>query len=408
VLERGPVQVLMADLKMPGMSGVELLRQVKSRWPQTEVLIMTAYATVPSAVEAMKLGACDYLAKPFNIEEAARLLDRIVQGLGTLGRAFREGDSLQTSCGDLIGAAPSMQELFRIIARVSQKDHPVLIVGESGTGKELVARAIHESGPSREREFLPVDCGSLVPTLIESELFGYVRGAFTGAMRTSKGLLEAAEGGTVFLDEIADLPVDLQAKLLRALQEREVRPIGSTERLKFDARIIAATNRDLDAAVQHGTFRKDLYFRLNVVTLNLPPLRDRKEDIPLLVNHFLEKFSRGGQSRPVLSEKAMDCLMAYDWPGNVRELENCIQRALALSSGATIGPGDLPTGIRRAKRSRGLTPASSEPVIRLQEVERQAIMNAMVKARGDKSLAAKMLGIGKSTLYRKLRQYNIR
>ena len=410
VLESDHVDVLMADLKMPGMNGMELLEKVKNRSQQTEVLIMTAYGSVPSAVQAMKLGACDYLTKPFNIEEVKLLLERIVQKTDLISenRLLREQVRFRDGYGELMGTAPSMQKLFKLIVKVSQSHYPVLIVGESGTGKELVARAIHQSGPLREKPFLPVDCSALVPTLIESELFGYVRGAFTGALRTKQGLMEAAQGGTVFLDEIAEMPVDLQSKLLRALQEREVKPVGSTRAVKFDARIIAASNRDLESAIQQGIFRKDLYFRLNVVTLRLPPLRERNSDIPLLVNHFLEKFSPGQRRRPALSEEALSCLLSYEWPGNVRELENCIERAVALGSGPVLHVGDLPTNLQNPQRAASLPVGDGESVLSLRELERQAILRAVSEARGDKLLAARILGIGKTTLYRKLKEYGVR
>ncbi len=410
VLEREHVDVLMADLKMPGMDGMELLEKVKSRSQQTEVLIMTAYGSVPSAVQAMKLGACDYLTKPFNIEEVKLLLERIVHKADLISenRLLREQVRFRNGYGELLGTAPSMQKLFKMIVKVSQSHYPVLIVGESGTGKELVARAIHQSGPLREKPFLPVDCSALVPTLIESELFGYVRGAFTGAVRTKQGLLEAAEGGTVFLDEIAEMPVDLQSKLLRALQEREVKPVGSTRAVKFDARIIAASNRDLESAIQQGVFRKDLYFRLNVVTLRLPPLHERKSDIPLLAHQFLDRFSGSQRRRPALSEEALNCLLAYDWPGNVWELENCMERAVALGSGPVLHVADLPTNLQNPRRAAAAVPAGGEPVLQLSELERQAILRAVTEARGDKLLAARMLGIGKTTLYRKLKEYGVR
>ena len=411
VIEREHVDVLMADLKMPGMSGMDLLAKIKARSPQTEVLIMTAFGTVSSAVQAMKLGATDYLTKPFNIEEVKLLLERVVQKADLMAenRLLRGQARFQHGYGELLGSSPAMQKLFRTIVKVSQSHYPVLIAGESGTGKELVARSIHQGGPLRDKPFLPVDCSALVPTLIESELFGYVRGAFTGALRSKEGLLEAAQGGVVFLDEIAEMPVDLQSKLLRALQEREVKPVGSTRRVHFDARIIAATNRDLDTAIQQGSFRKDLYFRLNVVTLKLPPLRERRSDIPLLVDHFLAKFSRGPagpheRRRPLLSDDAMACLLAYDWPGNVRELENAIERAVALGSGPILHAGDLPTSVQNPRHAAAV-PTGAEQVLPLRELERQAILRAVADARGDKLLAARMLGIGKTTLYRKLKEY---
>jgi transcriptional regulator with PAS, ATPase and Fis domain len=298
---------------------------------------------------------------------------------------------------------------------VAQSTHPVLVLGESGTGKELVARTIHAYGPNAYKPFLPVDCGSLVPTLIESELFGYVKGAFTGATRSKDGLFVTAEGGTVFLDEIGELTLDLQAKLLRALQEKEVRPVGATHRVPIKARIVAATNRDLAAMVEKGTFRKDLFYRLNVVNLRLPPLRDRREDIPLLTAHFLDRASKGQPCKYALSDEALRTMMRHDWPGNIRELENCIERACALSSGPILELGDLPTQLQqqgldahRTGTATETTPAQgAAEVVPLAEMERQAILGAIRTLGGDKLLAARLLGIGKTTLYRKLKEYGI-
>jgi two-component system response regulator HydG len=292
----------------------------------------------------------------------------------------------------------------------------VLVLGESGTGKELVARTIHAYGPNSQKPFLPVDCGSLVPTLIESELFGYVKGAFTGANRSKDGLLVSAEGGTVFLDEIGELSIDLQAKLLRALQEKEVRPVGATHRVPIKARIVAATNRDLAVMVDKGTFRKDLFYRLNVVNLRLPSLRDRREDIPLLAAHFLDRISREHGTKFTLSDEALRTMMRHDWPGNVRELENSVERACALSSGPVLHLGDLPTQLqqqgleaRRAVTAAGeSTPAGSESALKtLADLEKDAILSAIRTLNGDKLQAAKLLGIGKTTLYRKLKEYGI-
>jgi transcriptional regulator with PAS, ATPase and Fis domain len=287
---------------------------------------------------------------------------------------------------------------------VSLHEYPVLILGESGTGKELVAKSVHFSGPRRERPFVPVDCSSLVPTLIESELFGHVKGAFTGALHGKQGLLEAANGGTLFLDEIGDMPVDLQAKLLRVLQEREVKPVGSTERRRIDVRIIAATNRDLDSALKAGAFRQDLYFRLNVVQVKLPPLRERKSDVPLLVMSFLEKFSLSQRTSRTISEDAMRQLIGYDWPGNVRELENAIERSVALSSGPILHVADLPTNLQYPTTER--VPEKNE-LLPLEELERRAILRTLREMAGDKLAAARILGIGKTTLYRKLKQYHL-
>jgi two-component system response regulator HydG len=279
-----------------------------------------------------------------------------------------------------------------------------LILGESGTGKELVARSVHFSSPRKERPFVPVDCSSLTPTLIESELFGYVKGAFTGALQSKQGLLESAHGGTLFLDEIGDMPIDMQAKLLRALQEHEIKPVGSTERKRINVRIIAATNRDLEAAIRNGGFRQDLYFRLNVVQVKLPPLRDRKNDIPLLVTSFLEKLSNPDAAPRSMSEDAMLRLMAYDWPGNVRELENAVARAVALGSGPIVSVADLPSNLHYPTSER--IPEKDE-VLPLEELERRAILRMLRQTGGDKLAAARRLGIGKTTLYRKLKQYNL-
>jgi two-component system response regulator HydG len=297
-----------------------------------------------------------------------------------------------------------MERVYKMIEKVSQHEYPVLILGESGTGKELVARSIHFSGPRKDRPFAPVDCSALVPTLIESELFGYVKGAFTGAMQAKQGLLEAAQGGTLFLDEIGDLPVDLQAKLLRVLQEREVKPVGSTERRQINVRIIAATNRDLETAIRNGAFRQDLYFRLNVVQVKLPPLRDRKSDIPILVTSFLEKFSDPQGPVRTIAEEAMRRLIAYDWPGNVRELENAIERAVALGSGPILHVADLPSNLQYPTTERA---PEKDEILPLEELERRAILRTLRETGGDKLSAARMLGIGKTTLYRKLKQYHM-
>jgi two-component system response regulator HydG len=317
---------------------------------------------------------------------------------------LREQLRTRPGFGGLIGVSERMQRVYKIIQKVSLHEYPVLILGESGTGKELVAKSVHFSGPRKDRPFVPVDCSSLVPTLIESELFGYVKGAFTGALHGKQGLLEAANGGTLFLDEIGDMPVDMQAKLLRALQEREVKPVGSTERRRIDVRIIAATNRDLDAAIKTGAFRQDLYFRLNVVQIKLPPLRERKSDIPLLVISFLEKFSLAQQTSRDISEDAMRQLIAYDWPGNVRELENAIERAVALGSGPLVHVADLPSNLQFPKTER--LPEKNE-LVPLEELERRAILRTLRETAGDKLAAARILGIGKTTLYRKLKQYHV-
>jgi DNA-binding NtrC family response regulator len=403
ILEQHPVDILITDLRVPQMGGLELLKHVREVYPQTAVMVLTQYGTIESAVEATRMGAADYVTKPFHIPELRGKLDRVVRLLEVdqENRILREQLRTRPGFGGLIGTSTKMQRVYRLIEKVSQHNYPVLILGESGTGKELVARSIHFSGPRRNKPFVPVDCSALVPTLIESELFGYVKGAFTGAMHAKTGLMEAAGSGTLFLDEIGDMPVDLQAKLLRAIQEKEVKPVGSTDRIPIAVRVIAATNRDLEAAVRQGQFRQDLFFRLNVVQIKLPPLRERKSDIPLLVNTFLEKFSEAGGVRSI-SEEAMARLIAYDWPGNIRELENAIERAVALGSGPILHVGDLPSSLHYAAGDR--MPHADE-LMPLEELERRAILRALREAGGDKLAAARLLGIGKTTLYRKLKQY---
>src|SRR6202789_1078579 len=405
ILDQWPVEILITDLRVPQMGGLELLKRVRRDFPQTAVLVLTQYGTIESAVEATRLGAADYITKPFHMPELRCKLDRMIRLLDVdqENRVLRETLRTRPGFADLIGVSVKMQRAYRLIERVSQHAYPVLILGESGTGKELVARSVHYSGVRRNKPFIPVDCSSLVPTLIEAELFGYGKGAFTGALHAKQGLMEISDSGTLFLDEIGDLPFDMQAKLLRALQEKEVRPVGSTDRIPLSARIIAATHRDLDASVRAGTFRQGLFFRLNVVQIKIPPLRERKTDIPILVNSFLEKFSEANGRVRTISEDAIARMMAYDWPGNVRELENAIERAIALGSGPILHAGDLPTNLQYGTGER--LPQNDE-LLPLDELERRAILRALREAGGDKLAAARMLGIGKTTLYRKLKQYD--
>jgi DNA-binding NtrC family response regulator len=404
ILEQSGIDVVITDLRVPQLGGLELLKRIRETYPQTAVIVLTQYGTIESAVEATRNGAADYVTKPFHISELRAKLDRVVRLLEVdqENRILREQLRTRPGFGGLIGVSPKMQRVYRLIEKVSQHNYPVLILGESGTGKELVARSIHFSGTRRKNPFVPVDCSSLVPTLIESELFGYVKGAFTGAMHSKTGLMQSAGNGTLFLDEIGDLPVDLQAKLLRALQEREVKPVGSNDRISIATRIIAATNRDLDVAVRQGQFRQDLFFRLNVVQIKMPPLRERKSDIPILVNAFLEKFGDTNGKVQTISEDAMARLIAHDWPGNVRELENAVERAVALGSGSMLHVGDLPSNLQYVADDR--MPKSDE-LLPLEELERRAILRALREAAGDKLAAARLLGIGKTTLYRKLKQY---
>lgn len=406
LLDQFPVDIVLTDLKLPETGGLELLKCIRATHPQISVLVLTQYGSIDSAVEATRLGAADYVTKPFRIEELRTRLERAARGveLDQENRLLREQLRTRPGFGGLIGVTAKMQRVYKMIEKVSQHNYPVLILGESGTGKELVARSIHFLGPRKDKPFAPVDCSALVPTLIESELFGYVKGAFTGAIQSKHGLLEAAEGGTLFLDEIGDMPVDLQAKLLRALQEREIKPVGSTERRPINVRVIAATNRDLEAAIRNGSFRQDLYFRLNVVQVKIPPLRERKSDIVLLVNAFLEKYADLSKPPRTISEEAMRRLMAYDWPGNVRELENAIERAVAIGSGPIVHVGDLPSNLHYPSAER--LPDKDE-LLPLEELERRAILRTLRETGGDKLAAARLLGIGKTTLYRKLKQYSL-
>jgi two-component system response regulator HydG len=429
MLKHHRVDILLLDLPHRSMQGMILLEEIKLLHPETVVLVTTAFATVLSAVEAMRLGANDYLPKPFGLDDLQTRLALAAEKrhIDVASRRLRDKLRAQEGMGNLIGRSPAMEKLYRILSKVAYSTHPVLILGESGTGKELVARAIHFNGPHADKPFIPVDCGSLVPTLIESELFGYTKGAFTGATKSRDGLLVAAEGGTVFLDEIGELPLDLQAKLLRALQERELRPLGSTHAVPMRARILAATNRNLSLMVEQGQFRKDLYFRLNVVNIKIPPLRERRQDIPMLAAHFAERMRRAGEAAYTFSDDTLRLMTEYDWPGNVRELENAIERASALSSGPVLHLGDLPSQLQahrlqmsRAAQSAGNHTARSAAnghatsgqaaateVLPIADLEKQAILSALEKLQGDKLLAAKLLGIGKTTLYRKLKEYGV-
>jgi two-component system response regulator HydG len=408
LLDSQNIDVVLLDLRLPGANGIDALLELRERRPDLVVVVMTGFATVQSAVQAMKEGAYDYVTKPFTKDELSLLLERVTNHLRlkSENRTLRERIKSKQGFGNIIGSAPEMEKIYRIIGKAAHSNHPVLILGESGTGKELVARSIHFSGPYRDKPFIPVDCGSLVPTLVESELFGYVKGAFTGASQTKDGLLSIAQGGTIFLDEIGELPIDLQAKLLRAIQEKEIRPVGSTRRIPIDVRILAATNRDLEHAVSQGTFRKDLYFRLNVLSVKIPPLRERRQDIPLLVGHFLDRLSREAGMERMLTDDAMKALLAYDWPGNVRELENCLERSCAMTTAPLMQLRDLPTYIHGMPAEQPGSVRVQRKIMPMAELEKQTIMSALAQLNGDKLLAARLLGIGKTTLYRKLKEYS--
>ncbi len=432
LLEEQPVHMILSDMVMPHMSGLEFLEKVKKLLPRTEVALMTGHGSIETAVQSMRLGAYDYITKPFSpLEELRLFLRRMAEKIRLVeeNEFLRQRMDSETAVHGIVGSSAKIQEVLRMASRLKDTRTSVLISGESGTGKELIARAIHFRGAFANRPFVAVDCGSLVPTLIESELFGYEKGAFTGALKSKQGLFASADTGSVFLDEIGELPLELQAKLLRVLQEKEIRPVGSNQRVKVDVRIIAATNRDLEAAYKNGTFRKDLYFRLNVVTVHVPALRERRSDIPMLVQWFCERYAPGADLR--VSSAAMKALMNYDWPGNVRELENCVERAVALGDGTLIDLSDLPNSIAaidspasrmssdsapelvsdlavaaELRSTSGAAPASLSTTD-LEDIERATIQRVFEQVKGDKALAGRMLGISRATLYRKLKRYNI-
>jgi DNA-binding NtrC family response regulator len=407
-LESTPPDIVVTDLKLPSLSGADLLRKVKEQLPRTEVAIMTGHGSIESAVEAMRLGAYDYIEKPFRVEKLRQLLQRMAEKvrLVTENQFLRERVNTETQLDGIVGTSAKIQDVMRMISRLKDTRTPVLITGESGTGKELVARAMHFRGPLAPMPFVAVDCGALVPTLMESELFGHEKGAFTGALKSKAGLFKSANGGTIFLDEIGELPLELQAKLLRVLQEKEVRPVGSNDKIPVDVRVIAATNRDLEASYRNGTFRKDLYFRLNVVTVHLPSLREHRTDIPQLVHCFLDRYAPDENIQ--VTPAAMKSFLQYEWPGNVRELENCIARAVALGDHRNIDVADLPPAVAVEQEPNGSNAdAASLSTTALADLERMTILRVFDQAGGDKALAGRMLGISRATLYRKLKQYNI-
>ena len=401
--------LILCDINLPDQDGVSLLPRLLAprgdESPPPAVLLITAYPSIDTAVRGMKLGARDYIGKPFSPDEL-RLVVRRALDEDELRRAHGELTK-RLAYGSMIGNSPAMQQLRQTIDKVAPSDATVLITGESGTGKELVARALHFAGRRASRAFMPVNCGALVGTLLDSELFGHVRGAFTGADTAKRGLFLAADGGTLFLDEIGELPLELQPKLLRALQDGEVKAVGGTSSIRVDARVVAATNRALDEACKNGTFREDLYYRLAVITLEVPPLRDRPGDIPLLARHFADEAAvRAEKSRPALTDAAIAHLTAHTWPGNVRELENTIERAVILASGDVLDVGDV-AGPRPAIAAAGLTTFTGDHVPTLDELERTHILKVLELCEGQKTRAAAMLGINRTTLWKKLRQYGI-
>jgi two-component system, NtrC family, response regulator AtoC len=403
---------VLMDVRLAGLGGSDLPGAVKGRDGRIAIVVMVDGTSDAPFSQPLQQSGYPLLTKPLESAELLRVLawppaapapHKAAAVPAETASVPDEAESAFPGLAGLIGASDKIKKVYRLISKVALQRHPVLIMGESGTGKELVARAIHNLGPWRAQPFVPVDCGALPPTLIESELFGHVKGAFTGATQSRRGLLATAGTGTVFLDEIGELPIELQSRLLRALQEHEVRPLGSNDRVRLEARIVAATNQDLDAAVKRGAFRQDLFFRLNVVSIKLPPLRERKDDIPVLVRHFIERFG-AGKPGPQLSDEVMGRLLSYDWPGNVRELENCVQRAISLGSGTFVQMQDLPSSLLY---HLGRAASAAPDLTSLQALEQNAIRQALQATGGDRIRAAKLLGIGKTTIYRKLKEYGI-
>jgi DNA-binding NtrC family response regulator len=405
LLQEQTIDLVLTDLRLTGMNGLQLLTEVRTFDQEVVVIVMTAYASVETAVEAMRKGAYDYLTKPFINDEIRVMLRRALnqRHLSRENRHLKRELRERYRFENIVGNSEAMEKVYRLIEKMSGISSNVLIVGETGTGKELVARAIHYNSERSDRPFVAVNCGALTESLLESELFGHLKGAFTGAIANQEGFFRKADKGTLFLDEISEVSHGLQVKLLRAIQEREVIPVGSREPLRFDVRLIAATNRLLEDEVKKGTFREDLFYRINVITIPLPPLRDRKEDVPLLVNHFLQKYAqRLGKPSVKILREAMQALVNYDWPGNVRELENMIERAVALCEGDLIERTDLPDKLTQVKIAiRDL----DEYEMTLDALEEQHIKKVLQKVNGDKVKASQILGINLSTLYRKLARY---
>jgi DNA-binding NtrC family response regulator len=401
--------LVIADVKMPGMDGIELLEKCKKLDPDLQVLVMTAYASIDTAVQAMRKGAFDYIVKPFNPEDVTQIIQRALKFKMLEKENILLKKELEKKYGidEIIGKSKKMEEVFELIRTVAESEAVVMIRGESGTGKELIARAIHANSKRKYGPLIALSCGALPDTLLESELFGYEKGAFTGAQFSRKGRIEMADGGTLFLDEIGDVSPKTQVDLLRVLQEKTVYHLGSSKPTKVDVRIISATNRDLEKAIKDGTFREDLYYRLNVVTINVPPLRERKEDIPLLANHFFKKYVVVNSKKITgISGEVMDMLTDYHWPGNVRELENVIEHAVVVCKSNEIIPGDLPNTVKESVREKAASHGPYAPKT-LDDLEKQHIMEILDRNKGNISKSAKDLGIDRVTLYNKIKKYEI-
>jgi len=408
IMANQTIDFVLLDIKMPGMDGIEVLQHIRATYPNTVVAMITGHPTIQSAIECTKLGAVDYLVKPFRVDELESLVLKAQNELSKdkeFETPLEEGETID-EVPYIVGNSPAMREIFSKVRRAAPSDSTVLLTGESGTGKELVARAIHALSERADKEFVPVDCSALVESLLESELFGHVKGSFTGAFQTKHGLFELANHGTFFFDEISNLSLNIQAKLLRVIQEREFMKVGSQKRIKLDIRIIASSNRDLTEAIKDGSFREDLYYRLSVVPIKLPPLRERTGDVPLLVEHFLKLRSqkRNGRQRSV-SKRALEMLSAYSWPGNVRELEHTIERILILEDCDVIEPEHLPAFI---SQRRGEFQVFSDESFSLEELEKRYIQFVLRQTKGRRQETARILGINRKTLAAKIKKYGLR
>ncbi len=407
ILSTQEVNLVLLDIRMPGMDGIEVLRRIKELNEQTDVIVVTAVKSLKTAVEAIKLGAFDYITKPFDIHEILALIKRVVEKQELMKEVlYLRSEVAEHRFENLVGRNARMQEIYALITRIADNNATVILSGESGTGKEVLARAIHQQSNRNHRPFVAVNCAAIPSELLESELFGHEKGSFTGAIATKVGKFELATGGSLFLDEVGSMRLDLQAKILRALQEREIERVGGTRTIKIDVRVIAATNLDLKKAVEEGTFREDLYYRLNVVPITLPDLKDRQDDVPLLANHFVQKFARESNLNiREISKEAMGILLSYPWPGNVRELENVIERAVTLGRGPAIQPGDLPPHLAGGA---GPVEKALAQVATLEDLERDYIRAVLRGTKGHQIRAAAILGIDRRTLYRKIRRYGIK
>ncbi len=402
--------LIISDVQMPGMSGLELLDNAKSALPEAIVIMITGFGSVKSAVDAMKKGAFDYISKPFDYDEFLIVVQKALaqHALQQEVIALRKNVQSRYGFSNIVGKSGSMRRVYEVIERIAHTRTSVLIEGESGTGKELIAKAIHYTGPRKDGPFVAINCGALPETLLESELFGHERGAYTGAVSRERGLFASADGGSIFLDEIVDMPISMQAKLLRVLEDWEIRPVGGSSARRINVRVIAASKNDLLSQVERGSFREDLYYRLNVVTIHLPPLRERMEDLPLLIDHFLASYARDNKREPYLIQRdALEMLLRYNWPGNVRELEHVLERALIMTQGSEITVADLPPVVLRGDAQTGARREGDTALRTLDDMEREHILHVLKSVEWRRSQAAEVLGINRRTLYRKIRDYRI-